>query len=78
MTADRFDLTVQALLGIAWPALPDLPGRRIECRDEPLSADELADITSPSELALIVGISRQAAFQRLQQRAARAQKESHD
>lgn len=70
MTADRFDLTVQALLGIAWPALPDLPGRRIECRDAPLTEAELADVTSPAELVRLLGISRQRAHQILSARKA--------
>lgn len=66
---DRFDLTVAWLLGLPWPPLPPLPGVLHQCRDAPLSADELAAITSPTELALCAGISRQAAHQRLQRQA---------
>ena len=66
MSPDRFTLTVQALLGQPWPMPPKLPGVVYQCRDEPLTAEELADITSATELALCAGISRQAAQQRLQ------------
>lgn len=66
MTADAWTLTVAALLGEPWPALPDLPGRRHACPDRGLTDDEMAGIESPTELALIAGISRQAAHQRIQ------------
>ena len=63
---DRWMLTINALLGEPMPALPPLPGRVHVCIDGPLSADDLAGITSCAELALILAVSRQAAHQRLQ------------
>ncbi len=45
-------------------------GRVIQAADAPLSDDELADVTSAAELALIFGITRQAAHLRLQKRGA--------
>lgn len=75
MTPDRWALTLAGLLGQPWPALPALPGRLFECHDEPMTPDELAAITDPIELARCAGITRQAAHQRLQQRAATAQKD---
>jgi len=51
------------------PALPAVPGRVIVARDAPLTDEELAAITNPTELALCAGISRQAAHQRLQRQA---------
>lgn len=73
MTADRFTLTVQALLGEPWPMPAEMPGVVHACRDEPLTADELADVTEPAELARLLGVSRQRAYQLIQQRAATAQ-----
>ena len=55
--------------------LPGPAGRVIVAHDEPLSADELADIDSPAELGRLLGISRQRAYQLIQQRAATARKE---
>ena len=75
MSADLWALTLAGLRGEAWPMPPDLPGRVIVAHDEPLSADELADITSPAELGRLLGISRQRAHQLIQERAAMAQKE---
>lgn len=66
MTADRFTLIAAALLGHAWPALPELPGRVHVCFDRPLTTDEMVGINTTTELALVLGISRQAAWQRLQ------------
>lgn len=68
-TTNRWPLTVAALLGEPWPPLPELPGTVHQCRDAPLTDEELAEITSPTELALCAGISRQAAHQRLQRQA---------
>jgi len=65
MSADRWHLTLAGLLGQPWPALPVLPGVVHVCRDAPLSTAELAGVTSPSEPALLCGISRQAAHKRL-------------
>jgi hypothetical protein len=56
---------VKFLLGEAAARLPDLPGRMHIMVDEPLPAAELDAIEDPSELALLAGISRQAAHQRL-------------
>ncbi len=68
MNADRWSLTLAALRGEPWPPLPALPGRVHTCHDAPLAPEYLADITSPTELAAAVGISRQAASQRLKRR----------
>ncbi len=67
---NRWALTLAALRGDLWPALPELPGQVHRCHDAPLAEADLADITRPSELALVLGISRQAASQRLRPRAA--------
>ncbi len=64
-SADIWSLTVRALAGEPPPVLPAIPGRRHRADDRPLTEDELQGITSPSELGLILGISRQAALQRL-------------
>lgn len=55
------------------PALLGLPGRVIRAFDRPLTGEELAGITSPGELALILGISWQRAKQRITNRATTAQ-----
>lgn len=68
----RWHLLLLALQGHPWPALPALPGRVILCRDEPMSEAELADVTSPTELGLLLGVSRQRAHQLIQQRAEQA------
>jgi hypothetical protein len=65
-------LTVQGLQGIPWPAPAAMPGRVIECRDEPIEPDELAGVTNATELGLLLGISRQAAHKRIAKRAAAA------
>ena len=75
MPIDRWTLTVAALLGEPWPMPPNLPGVVHQCHDAPLTAAELAGITSPTELALCAGISVQAAHQRL--KARRASKSIH-
>jgi hypothetical protein len=67
---DRWALTLAALLGQPMPPLPDIPGRRITAHDEPLSEADIAGIDSPSELGRLLGISRQAAGQRLAKRKA--------
>lgn len=67
--ADRFGLMLHTLAGEPLPALPDVPGRKIVAADAPLSEAELQDITSPTELGLVLGISRQAAAFRLARRA---------
>jgi hypothetical protein len=66
---DRWALTLRTLAGEPLPALPDLPGRRIVAHDEPLSEDEVRDVVDPVQLGLLLGISRQAAAQRLARRA---------
>lgn len=73
MTADRWALTLAGLRGERWPLPADIPGRLIRAADRPLTDDELAGVDSATELGLLLGISRQAAFQRLK-RAATAQK----
>lgn len=60
-----FDLALRQLLGRPLPALPLVPGRVIRAYDEPLTAADLADVDSPAELGRLLGITRQAAFQRL-------------
>ena len=72
MSADTFAAMVDTLLGEPPPELPAIPGRVIRSRDEPIPAELLADITSPTELALVLGISRQLAHQRLQKAARHA------
>lgn len=74
MTAVRWHLLLLSLQGLPAPLPPDLPGRRIEARDEPMSEAELSQIDDPRELALCAGITRQAAHQRLQARATTAPK----
>jgi len=76
---DRWRLTLAGLRGEPWPMPPELPGVVHVCRDAPLTTAELASITSPTELALCAGISRQAAHQRLQRQAETEHTEaSHD
>lgn len=48
------------------PPLPAIAGRVITARDEPLPAEYAVGITSATELALVLHISRQAAYARLQ------------
>lgn len=60
---------LRTLAGEPLPPLPGLPGRLIVAADAPLSDDELAQVTSPTELGLICGISRQAAAYRIARRA---------
>lgn len=74
MSADRWALTLAGLRGERWPLPADIPGRVVQARDEPIAAEYLADVTSPTELALLTNISRQAAAQRLK-RAATAPKD---
>lgn len=62
---NRWDLMAASLNGDPWPAPPDLPGRVVTARDEPLAPEYLAGISSPTELGLVLGISRQAADLRL-------------
>lgn len=69
--AGAWHLMLAALQGKPWPALPPLPGRRHACTDAPISEDELQGVTSPTELALLLGITRQAAVQRLKRQAER-------
>ncbi|MBL8340035.1 MAG: hypothetical protein JNL30_01105 [Rubrivivax sp.] len=61
-------LMVAALAGRPLPTLPELPGRVHVMRDEPLTEADLAQITDLTELALCAGITRQAAWARLQKR----------
>ena len=72
----RYAEMVDYLHGRPAPALPAVPGRVIRAHDEPLPDDLLPFITTPGELALILGISRHAAKQRITQRAEMAQ--SHE
>lgn len=72
MNEQRWNLTLAALLGEPLPALPAIRGQRHHCTDAPLSAQELEDIEGPSELALVAGISRQAAQVRITRRKRRA------
>jgi len=65
MTTDRWTWTLIGLLGEPWPAPPDLPGRVIEARDEPLQVHYLIGIDDAQELAACMGISRQCAELRL-------------
>lgn len=66
---DHWKLMLAQMQGQPLPPLPNLPGRRIVAHDEPLSDDELQGVTSPTELGLICGISRQAAAYRIARRA---------
>ena len=66
MNADRWHQIVAALLGVAPPPLPELPGRVHRAHDEPIADEHLVGITNCTELALVLGITRQAAHQRLQ------------
>lgn len=68
----RWAWTVAALLGEPLPPLPDLPGRRIACQDAPPTPEDIDAIEHPAELALVLGITRQAAHQRLTRRQAAA------
>ncbi len=71
---DHWSAMVDYLEGIPVTLpLDDLPGRRFECVDAPMPADELDAITDPTELALCAGISRKAAEQRISTRAVMAQ-----
>lgn len=64
-------LTLALLIGEQLPALPVLPGRQIKAAESPpLSEEELAGISCPVELSLVLGISRQAAHDLIAQRAA--------
>lgn len=63
--ADRWAVMLLALAGEPPPPLPAIPGRRITARDEPLSDAELAGVTSPTELALLLGIPMRKAQERL-------------
>ncbi len=69
--ACAWHLMLAALQGEPGPALPTLPGRRHACTDAPISEVELQGVTSPTELALLLGITRQAAMQRLRRQAGR-------
>lgn len=60
------------LSGAPLPPLPDLPGQVYQCHDEPLAEDDLAGIESATELARLLGVSRQRAHHLIQQRAAKA------
>lgn len=62
---DRWTLMVDAMAGEPPMPLPNLPGRVHRSADRQLTPDELAGVTSPSELALLLGCSRQAASVRL-------------
>lgn len=73
---DRWTLTVAGLCAEPWPPLPALPGRVIECRDEPLPEAERAEILASdipaAEAALLLVTSRQRIHQL---RAEKAQKD---
>ncbi len=66
--AHRWAFTLALLLGDPLPPLPALPGRVHACRDAPLDPAELEGITSPTELGLLLGITKQAAAARLKAR----------
>lgn len=73
---DRWALTLAGLRGERWPMPADIPGRVVQARDEPLAPEFLAGVTSATELALLLSISRQGAAQRLKkQRAETAHKD---
>jgi len=57
--------TAQRLAGDPLPPLPARPGRVFALHDEPLAPEYLVGITSAVELSRLLGISRQAAGQRL-------------
>lgn len=64
MIADRFSMTVAALMGEPWPKPAPLPGRVHVARDEPLTDAErdelLRDEGAPdAEAARVLGLSRQ-------------------
>ena len=69
MPQGRFEVMVSHLLEQPVPTLPDQPGRVIRAADAPLPDDCLPFITSVAELALIAGISRHRAKQRITNRA---------
>lgn len=70
---DRYVQMLDYLNGRPAPALPSVPGRVIRAYDRPLTVEELDGITSIGELALILGIGRHAAKQRITSRAEMAQ-----
>jgi len=72
----RWAWTLAALLGSPWPPPRKLPGRVHRIEDDPPTAEELAAITSCAELAALLGISRQAAHQRINRRRPGASNES--
>lgn len=57
--------TAHRLAGEPLPRPPSKPGRVFVARDEPLAPEYLVGITSAVELSRLLGISRQAAGQRL-------------
>lgn len=69
MNTDRWTLTLAGLLGQPWPMPPELPGVVHLARDEPIAAEYLIGVTDPTELSKLLGISRKAAEQRLNQPA---------
>lgn len=68
---DRWAVTVRCLRGRALPPLPELPGRLIVARDEPIGEEFLVGVDDPAELAKLLGISKAAAIERLAHEAAR-------
>ena len=62
---DRFSLMLFYLCGMPAPTLPQLPGRRHALVDDADAPDDLAGM-SASEVAAVVGCSRQAAHLRIQ------------
>lgn len=62
---DVMTWTAHRLAGEPLPPLPARPGRVFVARDEPLAPEYLVGITSAVELSRLLGISRQAAGQRL-------------
>ena len=73
MTADPWHRIIAALLGVAPPPLPELPGRvhRLRDDDEPLHFDDLRGLTN-AEAGRLLGVSRQRAHQILKRLAAGA------
>lgn len=63
-----WQLLIDQLLGRPAPALPELPGRVHTARDEPIDPKYLVGITSSAEIGLLLGVSRQTAWARLQAR----------